>query len=116
MRKCWKGLAVILGIAMVALVLFTWRCVRRKNNDIISGCRKSQRFFRQPKAADITCPPPYGAYPSLWGNLRLSAPIGGERLVDLGLQCLRLLLFRNSAHDGVAHDVAVPVNHIGGGI
>lgn len=34
----------------------------------------------------------------------------------MGLQFLRLLLFRNSAHDGVAHDVAVPVNHIGGGI
>ena len=81
-----------------------------------SGCRKSQRLFRQPEAADITCPPPYGAYPSLRGNLRLSAHIGGERLVDLGLQCLRLLLFRNSTHDGVTHDVAVPVNHIGGGI
>ena len=35
----------------------------------------------------------------------MSAPIGGECLVDLGLQCLRLLLFRNSSHDRVAHDV-----------
>ena len=34
----------------------------------------------------------------------------------MGLQCLRLLLFRDRTHDGVAHDVAVPVNHIGGGI
>lgn len=33
MRKCWKGLAVILGIALVTLALFTWRCARRKNND-----------------------------------------------------------------------------------
>lgn len=33
MRKRWEGLAVILGIALVALALFTWRCVRRKNND-----------------------------------------------------------------------------------
>ena len=33
MRKCRKGLAVILGIALVALVLFTWRGARRKNND-----------------------------------------------------------------------------------
>ena len=49
MRKGWKGLAVILGIALLAAALFTWRCVRRKNNDIISGCRKSQRLFRQPE-------------------------------------------------------------------
>ena len=33
MRKRWEGPAVILGIALVALALFTWRCVRRKNND-----------------------------------------------------------------------------------
>ena len=33
MRKCRKGLAVILGIALVALALFTWRCVRQNNND-----------------------------------------------------------------------------------
>ncbi len=33
MRKCWKGLAVILGITLAALVLFTWRGARRKNND-----------------------------------------------------------------------------------
>lgn len=33
MRTCWKGLSVILGIAMVALTLFTWRGARRKNND-----------------------------------------------------------------------------------
>ena len=33
MRKCWKGLAVILGITLLAAALFTWRCVRRKNND-----------------------------------------------------------------------------------
>ena len=33
MRKCRKGLAVILGIALLAAALFTWRCVRWKNND-----------------------------------------------------------------------------------
>ena len=33
MRKRWEGLAVILGIALVALALFTWRGARRKNND-----------------------------------------------------------------------------------
>ena len=33
MRKCWKGLAVILGIALVALALFTWRGAHRINND-----------------------------------------------------------------------------------
>lgn len=33
MRKCRKGLAVILEIVLVALALFTWRCVRQKNND-----------------------------------------------------------------------------------
>ena len=46
----------------------------------------------------------------------MSAPIGGQRLVDLGLQRLRLILFRNSTHDGIAHDIAVAVNHIGGGV
>lgn len=33
MRKCWKRPAVILGIALLAAALFTWRCVRWKNND-----------------------------------------------------------------------------------
>lgn len=33
MRKCRKGLAVILGIVLVALALSTWRCVRQKNNN-----------------------------------------------------------------------------------
>ena len=33
MRKCWRGLAVILGITLAALALFTWRGARRKNND-----------------------------------------------------------------------------------
>lgn len=33
MRKGWKGPAVILGIALLAAALFTWRCVRQKNND-----------------------------------------------------------------------------------
>ena len=33
MRKGWKGPAVILGIALLATALFTWRCVRWKNND-----------------------------------------------------------------------------------
>ena len=33
MRKGWKGLAAILGIALLAAALFTRRCVRWKNND-----------------------------------------------------------------------------------
>lgn len=33
-----------------------------------------------------------------------------------GLACLRLILFRNSTHDGIAHDIAAAVNHIGGGV
>ncbi len=32
------------------------------------------------------------------------------------LQRLRLLLFRDGAYDGFTHDIAVAVNHIGGGI
>ena len=39
-----------------------------------------------------------------------------DRLIDELLQCFRLLLLRDGAHDGVTHDVAVPVNHIGGEI
>ena len=46
----------------------------------------------------------------------MSAHIGGQRLVDLGLRCLRLILFRNSTYDGIAHDIAAAVNHIGGGV
>ena len=45
-----------------------------------------------------------------------SAHIGGERLVDLGLQRLGLRLAGDSADDGLAHDIAAAVNHIGGGI
>ena len=45
-----------------------------------------------------------------------SAHIGGERLVDLGLQRLRLLLFRDGSYDGFTHDIAAAVDHIGGGI
>ena len=46
----------------------------------------------------------------------MSAHIGGNSLVDEFLQRLRLLLFRDGAYDGVTHDIAVAVNHIGGGI
>ena len=46
----------------------------------------------------------------------MSAHIGGKSLVDELLQRFRLLLFRDSAYDGLAHDIAVAVNHIGGGI
>ena len=45
-----------------------------------------------------------------------SAHIGGERLFDELLQRLRLLLFRDGAYDGVTHDIAVAVNHLGGGV
>ena len=45
-----------------------------------------------------------------------SAHIGGERLVDLGLQRLGLRLAGDSADDGLAHDIAAAVDHIGGGI
>ena len=45
-----------------------------------------------------------------------SAHIGGKSLVDELLQRLRLLLFRDGAYDGVPHDIAVAVNHIGGGV
>ena len=46
----------------------------------------------------------------------MSAHIGGKSLVDELLQRLRLLLFRDGAYDGFTHDIAVAVNHIGGGI
>ena len=46
----------------------------------------------------------------------MSAHIGGKSLVDELLQRLRLLLFRDGAYDGVTHDIAVAVNHIGGGV
>ena len=36
--------------------------------------------------------------------------IGSNGLIYEFLQRFRLILLRNSAHDGVAHDVAVPVN------
>ena len=49
-------------------------------------------------------------------SLSLSAHIGGERLIDERLQSLRLALFRDGSYDGVAHDIAVAVDHIGGGI
>ena len=45
-----------------------------------------------------------------------SAHIGGKSLVDELLQRLRLLLFRDGAYDGLAHDIAAAVDHIGGGI
>ena len=45
-----------------------------------------------------------------------SAHISGKSLVDEFLQCLRLLLFRDSTYDGVAHDIAVAVDHIGSGL
>ena len=45
-----------------------------------------------------------------------SAHIGGERLLDELLQCLRLLLFRDGSYDGFTHDIAAAVYHIGGGI
>ena len=46
----------------------------------------------------------------------MSAHVGGKRLINELLQRLRLLLFRDGAYDGLAHDVAVAVNHIGGGV
>ena len=46
----------------------------------------------------------------------MSAHIGGKSLVDELLQRLRLLFFRDGAYDGLTHDIAVAVNHIGGGI
>ena len=46
----------------------------------------------------------------------MSAHIGGKGLVDELLQRLSLLLFRDGAYDGVTHDIAVSVNHIGGGV
>ena len=46
----------------------------------------------------------------------MSACVGGKGLVDELLQLLRLIFFRDGAYDGFAHDVAVAVNHIGGGI
>ena len=59
----------------------------------------------------------YMVYPPFLRRLiRLSAHIGGERLIDELLQRLRLLLFRDGAYDGVTHDIAVAVNHIGSGI
>ncbi len=48
--------------------------------------------------------------------LIFSARIGSDGLIDEGLQGLRLLFFCNSTYDGVAHDIAVAVNHIGGGV
>ena len=42
--------------------------------------------------------------------------IGSNGLIYEFLQRFRLILLRNSAHDGVAHDIAVAVDHIGGGI
>ena len=38
-----------------------------------------------------------------------------DRLIDELLQRFRLLLLRDGAHDGVTHDVAVAIDHIGGG-
>ena len=46
----------------------------------------------------------------------MSAHIGGKGLVDELLQRLRLILFRDGAYDGLAHDVAAAVNHLGGGV
>ena len=45
-----------------------------------------------------------------------SAHIGGKSLVDELLQRFRLLLFRDGAYDGLTHDIAAAVDHIGGGI
>ena len=45
-----------------------------------------------------------------------SAHIGGERLLDELLQRLRLLLFRDGSYYGFTHDIAVAVDHLGGGI
>lgn len=39
-----------------------------------------------------------------------SAHIGGKSLVDELLQRLRLLLFRDSAYDGLTHDIAAAVD------
>ena len=46
----------------------------------------------------------------------MSAPIGGKNLVDALLQRFRLLLFRDGAHDGFSHDIALAIHYIGGRI
>ena len=46
----------------------------------------------------------------------MSTHVGGKRLVDELLQRFRLLLFRDGAYDGFAHDVAAAIHHIGSGI
>ena len=46
----------------------------------------------------------------------MSAHIGGKSLVDEFLQRLCLLLFRDSTYDGLSHDIAAAVDHVGGGI
>ena len=45
-----------------------------------------------------------------------SAHIGGKSLVDELLQRLRLRLVGDGAHNGITHDVAAAVHHIGGGV
>ena len=49
-------------------------------------------------------------------SIPLSAHVCGKGLIDERLQSLRLVLFRDGSYDGVAHDIAAAVNHIGGGI
>ena len=78
-----------------------------------------------------TAPRAFGARSPAWNSLRCplvlhhmlsplsasdSAPIGGKSLVDALLQRFRLLLFRDGAHDGFSHDIALAIHHLGGRI
>lgn len=42
--------------------------------------------------------------------------IGSNGLIYEFLQRFRLILLRNSAHDGIPDDIAVPIYYIGSGI
>lgn len=65
MRKGWKGTAVILGIALLAAALFTWRCVRRKittNKEVKHMKRNRKRYLPCCWHWPWCCvwPPPHG--------------------------------------------------------
>ncbi|CAN4019464.1 Glutathione import ATP-binding protein GsiA, partial [Dysosmobacter welbionis] len=73
--------------------------------------------FRGSGAHSASCPPRAMQWRTAGAFFDLgSTHIGGERLIDELLQCLRLLLFRDGAYDGFTHDIAAAVDHIGGGI
>ena len=46
----------------------------------------------------------------------LFSRIGSNGLIYEFLQCFRLILLRNSAHDGIPHDIALPIYYIGSGV